>query len=70
MALLDVMRDEYVDAHGAAIIAGVALQTLHNLKCDGRVPDPVGQLRYIGRDQLVYRRSDIETWAAARKRRG
>lgn len=66
--LADVLDDRYVDAHGVCDIVGIALQTLHNKKTLGELPfEPIGQLRGIGRDPLVYRRSDVEAWAKARK---
>lgn len=67
LALADVLDPRYVDVHGAAAIAGIAKQTLHNLQTMGRVDfKPVGQLRYIGRAPMIYRRSDVEEWAAQR----
>lgn len=69
LPLESVLRDEYVDSRGAAAVAGIALQTLHNLRSAGGAPEPVGQLRYIGRDQMIYLRSDVEAWANKRRRK-
>lgn len=65
--LADVLKEEYVDAHGAAELAGITLKTFHNLRSLDRVPfDAFGQLGGIGRFPMIYLRSDATHWAVYR----
>lgn len=66
--LLEVLDPKFVDVHGIGQIVDLRPQTIHNLYCDGRLPiEPIGQVTYGGRP-YVYLRSDVEAWAAARKK--
>lgn len=66
--LRDIILPKYVDVYGVGDIVDLRPQTIHNLYCDGRLPIvPLGQVTYGGRP-YIYLRSDVEAWAAARKK--